>query len=227
MSDTTPVTLAVVSAGVSDPSSTRLLADRIAQKAVDTLRAGGTPVTVTRIDLGPIAVDIARSLVSGFPNEAVQDAIDQLAKADAIIARPGLQSRHQRTLQVLRRPDRQRPADRQAGDPRRHRRNSPTRDGRRRATAPALRLPPRHPDTYLAVRRTRGLGGHRARHPHHPRRNKARPPRARRRTTAHRRRQLGQPPAPVRRPRHPCRAAVDDIDFDSDLMRLAAGGRTT
>jgi len=86
MNDTTPVTLAVVSAGVSDPSSTRLLADRIAQRAVDALRAGGTPVTVTRIDLGPIAVDIARSLVSGFPNEAVQDAIDRLAKADAIIA---------------------------------------------------------------------------------------------------------------------------------------------
>jgi FMN reductase len=86
MNDTTPVTLAVVSAGVSDPSSTRLLADRIAQRAVDVLRAGGTPANVTRIDLGPIAVDIARSLVSGFPNEAVQDAIDRLARADAIIA---------------------------------------------------------------------------------------------------------------------------------------------
>ena len=41
---------------------------------------------MTRIDLDPIAVDIARSLVSGFPNQAVQDAIDRLAKADAIIA---------------------------------------------------------------------------------------------------------------------------------------------
>lgn len=83
---TEPVTLAVVSAGVSDPSSTRLLADRVAQKAVDTLRAGGTPVTVTVIDLAPIAVDIARSLVSGFPTEPVRDAIDRLAKADAIVA---------------------------------------------------------------------------------------------------------------------------------------------
>ena len=87
MNDTTPITLAVVSAGVSDPSSTRLLADRIAQKTVDTLRAiTGTSATVSVIDLGPIAVDIARSLVSGFPNEAVQEAIDRLAKADAIIA---------------------------------------------------------------------------------------------------------------------------------------------
>ena len=86
MTDTTPITLAVVSAGVSDPSSTRLLADRIAQKTVDTLSTSGTPATVSVIDLGPIAVDIARSLVSGFPSEAVQEAIDRLAKADAIIA---------------------------------------------------------------------------------------------------------------------------------------------
>jgi FMN reductase len=86
MNDTTPITLAVISAGVSDPSSTRLLADRIAQKALDAIRAGGTPASVTVIDLGPIAVDIARSLVSGFPNEAVQEAINRLAKADAIIA---------------------------------------------------------------------------------------------------------------------------------------------
>ena len=85
-SDSGPVTVAVVSAGVSDPSSTRLLADRIAQKTLDSLNAAGTPATVTAIDLGPIAVDIARSLVSGFPNEAVQEAIDRLAKADAIIA---------------------------------------------------------------------------------------------------------------------------------------------
>ena len=84
MTDT--LTIAVLSAGVSDPSSTRLLADRIAQKTVDTLTEAGRPVTVTVIDLAPLAVDIARSLVSGFPVEGVQDAIDRLAKADAIIA---------------------------------------------------------------------------------------------------------------------------------------------
>ena len=80
------VTLAIVTAGVSDPSSTRLLADRVAQKSVDLLRRAGTPAVVTVIDLGPMAVDIARSLVSGFPRPTVQDAIDRLAAADAIIA---------------------------------------------------------------------------------------------------------------------------------------------
>ena len=83
---TKPVSLAVVSAGVSDPSSTRLLADRIAQRSVDQLREAGIRATVTVIELAPIAVDIARSLVSGLPGDAVQDAIDRLAAADAIIA---------------------------------------------------------------------------------------------------------------------------------------------
>ncbi|WP_239062204.1 hypothetical protein [Streptomyces sp. SID13031] len=64
-------TLAVISAGVSDPSSTRLLADRTAQKAVDTLRAAGVTATVSIIDLAPIAVEIARSIVSGLPTPEV------------------------------------------------------------------------------------------------------------------------------------------------------------
>ena len=80
------VTIAVINAGVSDPSSTRLLADRIAQKAIDALREQGTKASARSIDLGPIAVDIAQSLVSGLPGEKVQAAIGQLAQSDAIIA---------------------------------------------------------------------------------------------------------------------------------------------
>ncbi|MFD7280384.1 CE1759 family FMN reductase [Streptomyces sp. NPDC059862] len=82
----TPVTIAVVNAGVSDPSSTRLLADRIAQKAVDTLRESGTTATVRSIDLGPLATDIAQGIVSGMPNPKVQSAMELLARADAVIA---------------------------------------------------------------------------------------------------------------------------------------------
>jgi FMN reductase len=86
MNDMQQVALTVVNAGVSDPSTTRLLADQTAQKALDALADSGIRTTVTVVDLGPIAVDIARSLISGFPNEAVQDAMDRLARADAIIA---------------------------------------------------------------------------------------------------------------------------------------------
>ncbi|MFB2600325.1 CE1759 family FMN reductase [Herbiconiux sp. P17] len=81
-----PVRLVVISAGVSDPSSTRLLADRLAQKSVDLLREAGVPASVGVIELGPLAVDIAQAIVSGFPNDRVQAAIDRLADADAVIA---------------------------------------------------------------------------------------------------------------------------------------------
>ncbi|WP_427891939.1 CE1759 family FMN reductase [Kribbella sp. GL6] len=81
-----PLTIAVITAGTSDPSSTKLLADRIAQKTVDVLRTDDRQVSVTVIDLAPIAVQIAQSLVRGFPDQTVQNAIDRLAAADAIIA---------------------------------------------------------------------------------------------------------------------------------------------
>ncbi|MBZ2199002.1 NAD(P)H-dependent oxidoreductase [Ruania sp. N2-46] len=78
--------LVVISAGVSDPSSTRLLADRTAQKTLDLLGESGTAASVGVIELGPLAVDIARAIVSGFPGERLQEAIARLAAADAVIA---------------------------------------------------------------------------------------------------------------------------------------------
>jgi FMN reductase len=83
---TEPTRLVVLSAGTGTPSSTRQLADRIAQKALDALQRAGTPATVSVVDLAPLAVDTARAAVAGFPGERVQKAIDQLAGADAIIA---------------------------------------------------------------------------------------------------------------------------------------------
>ena len=81
-----PVRLVVVTAGVSDPSTTRLLADRTAQKAIDLLRDAGRPATVNVIELGGLAVEIAQAIVSGFPGVRLQAAIELLAGADAVIA---------------------------------------------------------------------------------------------------------------------------------------------
>jgi FMN reductase len=78
--------LVIVSAGVSEPSSTRLLADRTAQKVLDKLRETGAEGTVGVIELGPLAVDIAQAIVSGFPGARLQAAIERLAAADAVIA---------------------------------------------------------------------------------------------------------------------------------------------
>lgn len=80
-----PKRLVVVSAGTGNPSSTRQLTDRIAQKSLDILVHDGTAATVSVIDLGPLAVDTASAAIAGFPAEPVQAAIDRLAAADAII----------------------------------------------------------------------------------------------------------------------------------------------
>jgi FMN reductase len=79
----TPKRLVVISAGTGNPSSTRRLTDRLAQKSIDALH-GAAAVSV--IELGPLAVDTARAAVAGFPGAALEEAIDKLAAADAIIA---------------------------------------------------------------------------------------------------------------------------------------------
>jgi len=84
--DPEPKRLVVVSAGTGDPSSTRQLTDRIAQKTLARLREAGTAASSSVIELGPLAVDIARANTAGFPNQQLQAAIDRLAAADAIIA---------------------------------------------------------------------------------------------------------------------------------------------
>jgi FMN reductase len=79
-------TLTIINAGVSEQSSTRKLAGQITQSAIDTLRTSDILATATMIDLGALAVDVARSIVTGFPTEPVRDAIAKLATSDAIIA---------------------------------------------------------------------------------------------------------------------------------------------
>jgi FMN reductase len=85
-SDVGPTRLVVVTAGVSDPSSTRLLADRITQKSLELLGEAGTAASASVVELGPLAADIAGATVSGFPSEELQEAIERLAAADALIA---------------------------------------------------------------------------------------------------------------------------------------------
>jgi FMN reductase len=78
--------LVVVSAGVNDPSSSRLLADRITGKSLELLRESGTQASASVVELAPLAVEIARATVSGFPSEQLQAALERVAAADAIVA---------------------------------------------------------------------------------------------------------------------------------------------
>src|SRR3954469_24896296 len=78
--------LAVVSAGLSNPSSTRLLADRLTAAAVDALTSRGDDATVEVIELREHARDLADNLVTGFPNQALRTAVDTVTGADGLIA---------------------------------------------------------------------------------------------------------------------------------------------
>jgi FMN reductase len=78
--------LAVVSAGTSDPSSTRLLADRTAQRVAALAGSRGITVTVSVIELREISADISTALVSQLIRPKLGDAITALAEADGIIA---------------------------------------------------------------------------------------------------------------------------------------------
>ena len=79
-------TLAVVSAGLSNPSSTRLLADRLSTATVESLRSRGEDATVEVVELRVHARDLADALVTGFPNESLRTAVDTVVGADGLIA---------------------------------------------------------------------------------------------------------------------------------------------
>jgi FMN reductase len=83
---TAPVRLTVVSAGLSQPSSTRLLADRLADATALQLREQGHEVEVTVVELRDLAHAVADNLVTGFPGGALREAVEAVTGADGLIA---------------------------------------------------------------------------------------------------------------------------------------------
>ena len=81
-----PFRLVVISAGTGDPSSTRLLADRTAERVTALAASHGNTVTVSAIELREISGDISTALVSQLVKPKLQQAITALAEADGIIA---------------------------------------------------------------------------------------------------------------------------------------------
>ncbi|MFC4004106.1 FMN reductase [Prauserella oleivorans] len=75
--------LAVVTAGTTSPSSTRLLADRLAESVVRQL---GEEPEVHVVELRDLAHDIADNLVTGFPGPTLRAEIDAVTGADGLIA---------------------------------------------------------------------------------------------------------------------------------------------
>lgn len=78
--------LVVVSAGVSDPSSTRLLADRATQRVTALAREHGHAVSVTTVDLRELLPELPAAMSNQLLGAKFTRAVDALLAADAIIA---------------------------------------------------------------------------------------------------------------------------------------------
>lgn len=83
---TRAVTLALVSAGTSDPSTTTMLARRVADKATALGERQGLEIQVRLVDLRALAADVTTALVSQHVSPALQEASDIMRDADGIIA---------------------------------------------------------------------------------------------------------------------------------------------
>jgi FMN reductase len=78
-------TIAVVTAGLSQPSSTRLLADQLTAATDRALRLHDEMVQVEVIELRDLAHAITDNLLTGFPSGALADAVGVVRGADALI----------------------------------------------------------------------------------------------------------------------------------------------
>jgi FMN reductase len=79
-------TLAVVSAGLSQPSSTRLLAGQLAAAAGDELDRLGVRVDTQVIELRDHGHDLVNHLLTGFASARLKQVIDTVSGADGLIA---------------------------------------------------------------------------------------------------------------------------------------------
>lgn len=84
-SNTVDLVITTINAGTSDPSSTAMLADRVAAKTSETLTASGTSVALRTIHLKPLAVDIANALTTGLLSKELEKAVELINASDAVI----------------------------------------------------------------------------------------------------------------------------------------------
>lgn len=85
MTETTTRRIAVISSGLSKPSSTRMLADRIAAATVAELEAQGITVHVDTFELRDTAQDVTNNMLTGFPSPKLEEVIDTVTSADGLI----------------------------------------------------------------------------------------------------------------------------------------------
>ena len=78
--------LVVVNGGVSDPSTTRILAERIADSVVAQVSKRGEGLEVEYVDLRQLASSLATVMSTGVYDEKLRRALDTVSAADGLIA---------------------------------------------------------------------------------------------------------------------------------------------
>jgi FMN reductase len=79
--------IVVISAGISVPSSTRILADALGRATVEAIGDPKTyEVRYDVIDLRDLAHAITDAMLTGFPTGALADAVRRVVEADAVVA---------------------------------------------------------------------------------------------------------------------------------------------
>jgi FMN reductase len=78
--------LVVVSAGISEPSSTRLLADRLAAATERQLRTLDVEPRTSVVEVRDVGQDLVNHVVTGFPSDRLQATLDTVIGADGLIA---------------------------------------------------------------------------------------------------------------------------------------------
>jgi FMN reductase len=78
--------IVVVSAGLSVPSSTRLLADMLGEAVVEAIHERGQEADVEVIELRPLAHALADRLLTGFPSGELKAALEAVRRADGLVA---------------------------------------------------------------------------------------------------------------------------------------------
>lgn len=78
--------IVIVSAGLSTPSSTRQLADRLTADAAAILRERGIEVEAQVFELRDLAHDITNHLLLGFAPPKLEEALEAVSSSDGLIA---------------------------------------------------------------------------------------------------------------------------------------------
>ncbi len=77
----------VLSAGLSQPSSTRMLADQIAQATAAQIGARGEEAQIEVIELRELAMDLATTMATGgIPTPHLSEVKERISAADGLIA---------------------------------------------------------------------------------------------------------------------------------------------